>query len=70
MWVELTTQLLRQGQTEGDVRLDIDPVAVADVAVCSFIGMEQVSEMLSEGPTLRQRVDQFCRVLLDAVRVS
>jgi AcrR family transcriptional regulator len=70
MWVELTTQLLRQAQIEGDVRSDIDPAAVADVAVCAFIGMERVSDMHSEGPTLRQRVDQFCRVLLDAVRVS
>ena len=69
MWVELTTQLLRTAKIEGDVRLDIDEVAVADMAVCAFMGMEQVSGMHSEGPSLRQRVDQFCRVLLDAIRV-
>lgn len=69
MWVELTTQLLRQAQTEGDMRPELDPVAIADVVVCSFIGLENVSEMHSAGPSLRQRVDTFSHVLLDAIRV-
>jgi AcrR family transcriptional regulator len=68
-WVAMTADILRRCQIEGDVRPDLDVLATADLCVCTFIGMEQISDLHQDGPSLRDRVEVFIAVLRDAIRV-
>lgn len=65
-WVELSAQLLREAQGEGDVAGDIDARRVAEMAVSSFIGFEHVAEMRGGG--LREQVECLIDVLARAVK--
>jgi AcrR family transcriptional regulator len=67
-WVELTASVLRRAQVQGDLRADVDPDSVADMAVCAFIGMEHISNCHPAGPSLRDRVEQFLAVLMAGLR--
>jgi AcrR family transcriptional regulator len=70
-WTMLVADLIRRAQIEGDARQDLDPEALADMAVCAFIGIEEISDMhVSTGPSMRARVEQFTAVLLVAIRPS
>lgn len=68
-WVEFSTELLRRGQTEGDVRRDLDPREVSEVAVAGFIGLEHVSGTRRVGDLPRWS-ERFTRLLLDAIGVK
>jgi AcrR family transcriptional regulator len=68
-WVAMTADIIRRAQIEGDVRPEIDALAVADLCVCAFIGMEQISDLHQDGPSLRDRVDVFTAVIRDALRI-
>lgn len=69
-WVELSADLVRKAQEEGDVRPDLDPVEVAEVAVAGFIGIEELTEALGEDRDLRRRVDAYVRIFLSALDPS
>ncbi|HZG95501.1 MAG TPA: TetR/AcrR family transcriptional regulator [Mycobacteriales bacterium] len=70
-WTMLVADVIRRAQIEGDAKPDVDPDALADMAVCAFIGIEEISDMhASTGLTMRARVDQFTGVLLAAIRPS
>ena len=69
-WVELSADLVRRAQDEGDVRADLDPVEVAEVAVAGFLGVEEMCDALSGGEDLRRRVDSYIRVFLSALEPS
>lgn len=69
-WVDLTASVLRRAQTEGDLRVDVDVDAIADMTVAAFIGLERVSMMHSMGPSLRERTEQLLAVLLLALKTS
>lgn len=65
-WVDMSEELLRQAQQEGDVDASLDPRLVAEVAVASFIGMEHVADMRGGG--LRRHVEGFIDLMLRAAR--
>lgn len=65
-WVELSTELLRRAQREGDVRADLDPAEVSEVAVAGFIGLEHVSGTRGVGDLPRWAA-RFTELLLDAI---
>lgn len=69
-WVELSADLVRRAQEEGDVRRDLDPVEVAEVAVAGFLGVEEMAEALGGGEDLRRRVDAYVRIFLSALEPS
>lgn len=66
-WVELSADLVRRAQEEGDVRADLDPVEVAETAVAGFLGIEELTEALGGGRDLRRRVDAYIRIFLSAL---
>jgi len=65
-WVELSTELLRRAQKEGDVRADLDPAEVSEVAVAGFIGLEHVSGTRGLGDLPRWAA-RFTELLLEAI---
>lgn len=65
-WVELSTELLQRAQEEGDVRADLDPAEVSEVAVAGFIGLEHVSGTRGVGD-LPRWAQRFTEILLDAI---
>jgi len=68
-WIRLTSELLRRAQQEGDVRSELDPDSVAEVAVASVIGIEKMASCLSGGADFRRRVEAFVPLLLDSITV-
>jgi AcrR family transcriptional regulator len=67
-WVEMVASLVRKGQDEGDIRPEVEPVVVAEVAVEAFLGIETVSELLTGRADLRRRAWNLRNVLFDAIR--
>ncbi|HEX6207830.1 MAG TPA: TetR/AcrR family transcriptional regulator [Actinomycetota bacterium] len=68
-WVEFSTELLRRGQEEGDVRHDLDPREVSEVVVAGFIGLEHVSGTRGAGD-LRRWSEALTGLVLDAIRAE
>jgi AcrR family transcriptional regulator len=68
-WVRLTSELIRRAQSEGDVRPELDPDTVAEVAVAGVVGVQEMANCLSAGADFRRRIDAFVPLLLDAIRV-
>lgn len=56
-WFDVTEQLIRRAQEEGDVRRDIEARLAAETIVAAFIGIEQVSDELSGLADFRRRVE-------------
>jgi len=69
-WFDILEDLLRAAQKEGDVRKDVDARAVAEVCVASFIGISDVSHLLSGNMDLRQRAEQLMDLILPTIRVQ
>ncbi|HEX9891212.1 MAG TPA: TetR/AcrR family transcriptional regulator [Actinomycetota bacterium] len=67
-WEEMVSALIRRAQDEGDYRPDVDPGAAARVAVAAFIGMTDVSQVVSEGSDLRERASEFHDVFVGGLR--
>ena len=65
-WVELSADLLRRAQEEGDARPDLDARAVSEVAVAGFIGLEKISGV--HEMDLGRLVETFVGLLTEAVR--
>ncbi len=66
-WVDITSSLVARAQAEGDVRPDVDPVAAGELAVSLFMGIDQLSSMVTGSADLRARVTRcydLLRVLL------
>ena len=66
-WVRLTSELIRRAQAEGDVRPELDPDTVAEVAVAGVVGVQEMSNCLSAGQDFRRRIEAFVPFLLDAI---
>lgn len=66
-WAQLTASLLRRGQEQGDVRPDLDPDEVAEVAVEAMVGIEEVSFLFAGGADFRRRVNAFVPLFLRAI---
>ena len=66
-WIRLVASLIRRAQDEGDVRRDLDPEALAAVAVAAFDGLREVADLLPEGPPLHDLVQSFAAVFLRGI---
>jgi AcrR family transcriptional regulator len=66
-WVRLTSELIRRGQAEGDVRPELDPDTVAEVAVAGVVGVQEMANCLTGGEDFRRRIEAFVPLLLDAI---
>src|SRR5690349_6010087 len=66
-WVRLTSELIRRAQSEGDVRPELDPDTVAEVAVAGVVGVQEMANCLSAGRDFRRRIEAFVPFLLDAI---
>jgi TetR/AcrR family transcriptional repressor of nem operon len=69
-WVRLTSELIRRAQSEGDVRPELDPDTVAEVAVAGVVGVQEMANCLSAGEDFRRRIEAFVPLLLDAISTS
>ena len=67
-WFQMVAELIRTAQTEGDARTDLDPQATAEVIVSAFIGVEQVSDALTELGDFRARIENMRTFVMAAVR--
>ena len=59
MWFEMVSELILSAQEEGDARKDLDPRVTAETIVSAFIGVEQVSDALTELGDFRARIDNL-----------
>lgn len=66
-WVDLSTDLLRRAQEEGNARADLDPRELARVVVASFVGLERVSGMRDDFD-LTEQAELLIDLVLAAVR--
>lgn len=67
-WEEVIASILRRGQEEGDIRRDFDVSAAARVSVAAWIGVNDVSWVVSDGADLRARAEEFLEILMAGVR--
>jgi AcrR family transcriptional regulator len=67
-WVRLTGELIRRAQAEGDVRPELEPDIVAEVAVAGVVGVQEMANCLTAGQDFRRRIEAFVPLLLDAIR--
>ncbi len=58
-WIDATVELLRRAVTEGDVRVEVDVAAAAELMVGCFVGVHLLSEVLSG----RARLDEQVRLM-------
>jgi AcrR family transcriptional regulator len=69
-WMDMVAGVVRRGQDEGDIRPDVEPAVVSEIAVESFIGLETVAEALTGRADLRRRARDFRDLWLAAIRRS
>lgn len=67
-WVEVLASMLRRAQDEGDVKREIDVDKVAYVAVSGFIGIIEMSFLLTRSADLAERARDLMDVVLLAIR--
>src|SRR5438132_996274 len=69
-WFDVLEAVFKRAQAEGDIRKDVDARAVAEVCVASFIGITDVSHLLSDSVDLRQKAEQLLDLILPTIRTS
>lgn len=67
-WFAMVTELIREAQDEGDARRDLDPATTAETIVSAFIGVEQVSDALTELGDFRARIENMRTLVMAALR--
>jgi AcrR family transcriptional regulator len=68
-WFEITEELIRRAQEEGDVRPEIDPRLTAETLCAAFIGIEEVSAAISGLRDFRARIDGLRALTFAAITV-
>ena len=68
VWFEMVTELIRAAQVEGDARRDLDRRTTAETIVAAFIGVEQVSDALTELGDFRKRIENLRTLVMAALR--
>jgi AcrR family transcriptional regulator len=66
-WIDEMTARARQAIEEGDLRADVDPRAVGETIVTAMLGAELLSNAISAGADVLQRVARTWEVLLPAI---
>ncbi|MGZ4144955.1 MAG: ScbR family autoregulator-binding transcription factor [Actinomycetota bacterium] len=69
-WFDMLEGIFRQAQDEGDVRADVDVRALAETCVAAFIGIADVSHLLSENEDLHRRAGQLLDLILPTIRTT
>ena|SRR5260221_3660180 len=69
-WFDVLEAIFKRAQAEGDVRKDVDVRAVAEVCVASFIGITDVSHLLSGSVDLQTKAEQLMDLILPTIRTS
>jgi hypothetical protein len=67
-WIERVTQLLEAAKTHGQVRMNIDSAATAQLMVSFFYGAQAVSEHLTDRQDLLGRLDTFWELMEPSLR--
>lgn len=67
-WFDMVAELIRAAQSEGDARADLDPRTTAETIVSAFIGVEQVSDALTELGDFRKRIEFLRAFTMAALR--
>jgi len=63
-WIDMTASLFAKAQQEGTVRADLDPRAIGEAAVATFVGLETMSK--TEGRELGPRVRSYVELYRQA----
>jgi AcrR family transcriptional regulator len=66
-WIDEMTTRTRQAIEEGDLRAGVDPRAVGETIVTAMLGAELLSNAISAGADVLQRVARTWEVLLPAI---
>ena len=66
-WLEEMTARTRQARDEGDLRADLDPVAVGETIVAAMLGTELLSNATSRDADLLRRMASTWEILLPAI---
>jgi hypothetical protein len=66
-WLSEMSTRTRQAIDEGDVRADVDARAVGETIVCMMLGAELLSNAISAGADMVERIAQSWRVLLPSI---
>jgi AcrR family transcriptional regulator len=67
-WFEITAEVIRRGQEEGDIRPEIDPLRTAETLCSAFIGIEEVSAAMSGLEDFRARIEGLRALTLAAIK--
>jgi AcrR family transcriptional regulator len=67
IWLEEMATQTRKAQAEGDLRPDIDPQTAGDFIISAMLGTEVISNAVSGGKDLLERVTRTWELLLPAV---
>jgi AcrR family transcriptional regulator len=68
VWFDIVAGLIRQAQSEGDARRDIDPTIAAETIVSAYLGVEQVSDALSGMSDMRRRMEGLRTMAMAAIQ--
>jgi AcrR family transcriptional regulator len=69
-WFEVTADLFRRAQTEGDMDPSVDPQAAAHYAVCAFLGIDQVADVSGDPSLVERLADQYLAFTFTAVGIT
>lgn len=69
-WFELTADLFRRAQAEGDMNPTVDPVAAAHYAVCAFLGIDQVADVSGDPGLVARLAEQYLTFTFAAVGIK
>lgn len=69
-WFELTADLFRRAQAEGDMDPAIDPEAAAHYAVCAFLGIDQVADVSGDPSLVERFAEQYLIFTFAAVGIT
>jgi AcrR family transcriptional regulator len=67
VWLEEAATQARRAQAEGDLRSDIDPSTAAEFMVSAMLGTELISNAVSGGGDLLERVTRTWELILPAI---
>lgn len=69
-WFDLTAELFRRAQSEGDMDPSVDPQAAAHYAVCAFLGIDQVADVSGDPSLVERLAEQYLTFTFAAVGIT
>ncbi len=67
MWIDFIETIVARGQRDGAFRTDLGARQIAETIFAAFNGVEEFSELTSDGADLKERVDVLWQLIEDAV---